>query len=232
MTERVLVVAAHPDDEAIGAGGSMALHAARGDQVDVVFMADGVTSRGEQQASDLIRQRNHAAYAACKALGAREPHFLGFPDNRMDTVALLDIVKPLEALIEELQATTIYTHHYGDLNLDHRLTHQAVMTACRPQQGMPVRTILCFEVLSSTEWQTPGSGNGFEPNWFVDISAGMEKKRQALACYAEEMRAPPHSRSLASIASLAQLRGAQVHSSQAEAFMLARHIVQPPSHTE
>lgn len=226
MTKRVLVVAAHPDDEVLGAGGAMALHAECEESVDVVFMADGVTSRTEIQSTGQIEKRNHAAFAACAILGAGDPGFLGFPDNRMETVPLLDIVKPLEALIDRLQPTTIYTHHYGDLNLDHRITHQAVMTACRPQADMPVTTILCFEVLSSTEWQTPSSGNAFEPNWFIDITGTMDKKCQALACYADEMRDAPHSRSMHGVASLASVRGVQIHRTHAEAFMLARHITQ------
>jgi LmbE family N-acetylglucosaminyl deacetylase len=224
MSDRILIVAAHPDDEVLGAGGTIALHTEKGDEVQVVFMADGVSSRQGEQSDDEVKQRNKAAFSACELLACKPPIFLGLPDNKMDTLALLDVVQPLEAIINKLKPSTIYTHHYGDLNLDHRITHQAVLTACRPQGQFSVKTILCFEVLSSTEWQTPSSGQSFEPNWFIDISTVIDKKNKALTCYSKEMRDPPHTRSIENTQHLSALRGAQVHCKHAEAFMLCRKI--------
>jgi LmbE family N-acetylglucosaminyl deacetylase len=222
MSNTVLVVAAHADDEALGCGGSLAKHVAAGDKVHVIFVADGVTSRGGTGQEDLVR-RQQATEKARQILGISTMTFLDLPDNRLDSLSLLDIVQPLEALIGELQPEIICTHHYGDLNVDHRLVHQAVMTACRPLPGSTVREILAFEVMSSTEWSSPGLAP-FIPNLFVDISAQMEIKMQALEAYALEMRASPHSRSLTHLRCLAQHRGNSVGVEAAEAFMVMRTI--------
>lgn len=225
MNEKVLIVAAHPDDEVLGCGGTILHHIKKGDQVDVIFMADGVGSRRNQIDSKEFQQRNNAALASCKILRTQTPIFLGFPDNKMDTLALLDIVKPLEKFINKIKPTTIYTHHYGDLNIDHRMTHQAAMTACRPQGDEGVKTILCFEVPSSTEWQTANSGQVFEPNWFVDIKEMLPNKLKALSAYQEEMREYPHARSIKNIINISMVRGASVGMENAEAFILVRQLI-------
>ena len=222
MTKTVLVVAAHPDDEALGCGGALARHADAGDHVHVMFLADGVMSR--QDAADAeIASRQDAADAAAKILGIRSLRYAGFPDNRLDAVAMLDIVQPVEAAIRDLAPDTIYTHHFGDLNVDHRQTHQAVMTACRPQPGSTVREILTFEVLSSTEWAGPG-WQPFQPAVYVDVGAQLERKLSALRAYDAEMRPFPHSRSYEHVISLAQHHGACIASAAAEAFMMMRSI--------
>lgn len=220
MSKTVLVVAAHADDEALGCGGTLAKHVAAGDKVHVVFVADGVTSRGGAGQEDLV-SRQRATENARNILGISTMAFLDLPDNRLDGLPLLDIVQPLEALIGKLAPEIVYTHHYGDLNFDHRLVHQAVMTACRPLPGSTVREILAFEVMSSTEWSSPGL-SPFLPNLFVDISAHMEIKMQALEAYGLEMRVPPHSRSMGHMRSLAKHRGYCVGVDAAEAFMVMR----------
>lgn len=222
MNKCVLVVAAHADDEVLGCGGSIARHAAAGDQVHVIFVADGVTSRPVAEEEELAR-RQRATEVAGKLLGISSSYFLGLPDNRLDSVPLLDIVQPLEALIGELAPEIVYTHHYGDLNLDHRLTHQAVMTACRPQPRATVREILTFEVMSSTEWNSTGH-TPFLPNLFVDIGEHLEFKMRALEAYELEMRASPHSRSLVHLRCLARHRGNSIGVEAAEAFMVMRMI--------
>ncbi|MCG8609249.1 MAG: PIG-L family deacetylase [Pseudomonadales bacterium] len=222
MNRTVLVVAAHSDDEALGCGGAIAKHVAGGDTVHVVFLADGVTSRactGEQGLSE----RNSAANQALKILGVKQSYMLGFPDNRMDTVPLLHIVQRLERVVEEVQPQIIYTHHNGDLNIDHRITHQAVLTACRPLPGATLREIYAFEVLSATEWNAPGV-YPFLPNVFIDISDYLEAKLRALAEYELEMREPPHSRSIANAKRLAELRGSFVGVNAAEAMTAVRLI--------
>lgn len=221
-----MVVAAHPDDEALGCGGTIARHASEGDEVHVVFMADGVTARGDSEQKSLER-RNEAAENAARLLGVTEPHFLGLPDNRLDSLPLLDIVQRLENHIRLVQPEVIYTHHHGDLNIDHCLTHQAVMTACRPQPGFCVKEIYAFEVLSSTEWQTPGY-RPFEANVYVDIGSYITAKRAALVSYEEEMREAPHSRSIENSIRQAQLRGSAVGLDYAEAFVLVRGIRRSP----
>lgn len=220
MSKTVLVVAAHADDEALGCGGSIAKHVAAGDRVHAVFVADGVTSRDGAGKADRIR-RQQATEKARSILGISTLAFLDLPDNRLDSVPLLNIVQSLETIVSELSPEIIYTHHYGDLNVDHRLVHQAVMTACRPLPGSPIKEILAFEVTSSTEWNSPGAAP-FLPNLFVDISAQMEIKMQALEAYLPEMRVPPHSRSTEHMRCLAKHRGYCMGVDAAEAFMVMR----------
>ena len=142
----------------------------------------------------------------------------------MDSVDLLDVVKSVEERIEKLQPDVVVTHHAGDLNIDHQITHQAVITACRPQPGQTVKRILSFEVPSATQWQSPTIGNPFVPNWFEDISESLDLKMEALHAYQSEMREWPHPRSLRAVEHLARWRGALVGCEVAEAFMLNRFI--------
>ena len=222
MSKQILVVVAHPDDEVLGCAGTIARHVSDGDKVYVVFMSDGVTSRTGVESNE-VEVRKQAAKDASNILGiVQSLRFLGFPDNRMDTVALLDIVQTLEQVINEIEPEVVYTHHSGDLNIDHKITHQAVMTACRPQPGFCVREIYSFEVLSSTEWST---NNPFIPNYFVDISDILELKISAIKAYNSELRLFPHARSIESIEALVKYRGASVGVHAAEAFRLERKIV-------
>lgn len=222
MGKTVLVVAAHTDDEALGCGGTIARHVAEGNSVYAVFLADGVTSRPDSTQEE-SEKRNNAAAKAHEILGIRKSYLLGFPDNKMDGVALLEIVQKLEGILDEIKPQIIYTHHHGDLNVDHQITHKAVITACRPVPESPIQEIYSFEVLSATEWNTPGV-DPFIPNVFVDISSYIEKKIEALSAYHMEMRSDPHSRSIANSERQAILRGSSVGVSAAEGFSLVRSI--------
>lgn len=221
---RILVVAAHPDDEAIGCGGTIARHHQAGDEVGLVFFTDGVGSRKGLH-SGATQVRNEAAKQAADILGAELVAAYDFPDNRLDTVALLDIVRPLEQVIERMRPDTIYTHFSGDLNVDHRCVSQAVMTAARPQPRNVVQRIYAFEIASSTGWAGTGAHANFVPNCFVDITSQWELKRAALESYSAEMRAHPHARSIPSLESLAIWRGSISGLRMAEAFILEREIV-------
>lgn len=219
----VMVIAAHPDDEVLGAGGTIARHVASGDSVSVVIVAEGATSRGvrtEERNRDETAALRGASAAAARELGIHPPVHFGLPDNRLDELALLDIVQLLEREIDRVRPEVIYTHHHGDLNIDHRIVHGAVLTAARPVPGCPVRAVYCFETPSSTEW---GQGM-FRPQRFVDISAWLEAKRRALECYVAEMRAFPHARSIESVEALARVRGVTCGLPAAEAFEVAREI--------
>lgn len=222
MNQTVLIIAAHTDDEALGCGGTIARHVAAGDVVHAVFMADGVSSRPDATTADM-EQRMASARQAHEILGLQRVEYLGLPDNRMDSLPLLDVVQALEAVIQTLSPQVIYTHHHGDLNIDHRITHQAVMTACRPQPDSTVREIYGFEVLSSTEWATPQQ-EPFAPNVFVDISAFLLTKHKALQAYRDEMRSAPHSRCIEHVEHLARHRGHSVGVDAAEAFVAIRLI--------
>lgn len=218
---KVVAVVAHADDEALGCGGTLARHVAEGDSVTVVYMADGVTSR--TNLDNGIEERQLASKNAQAILGIHSAYFLGLPDNRLDSLPLLDVVQPLEKIIQKLAPDQVYTHHYGDLNVDHRVTHNAVLTACRPQPGNNIKKIFSFEVMSSTEWNSPGL-LPFLPNHFVDISEFIDTKMKALNAYALEMRPSPHSRSYEHLKFLAYHHGLCVGVEAAEAFMIIRYL--------
>ena len=226
---KVLVVAAHPDDEVLGCGGTIARHVDSGDQVHVLIVAEGSTSRQHKrdrsQVGDELSALAKAAQAAGSILGAAGVNLLEFPDNRLDSLDRLDLIKRIEECVERYKPECIYVHHSGDVNVDHRRLHEAVVTACRPIPGHLVKRLLSFEVASSTEWQPPGSAPAFQPNWFVDISDQLERKREALMSYSSEMRDWPHARSLKAVEHLARWRGAQVGVEAAEAFCLLRQLV-------
>jgi len=225
MTETVLVVAAHPDDELLGCAGTLARHVAAKDDVHILIMGEGATSRADAPMSLVSELREHAVQAA-KIIGTQPPRFAGLPDNRLDEFPLLQITQRVEAEVAAVQPSVMYTHHGGDLNKDHRVLHQAVVTACRPQMSSPVRAIYAYETPSSTEWSSTAiDGEGFRPTRFVDISRHLEQKLRALACYRSEMRAFPHSRSIEGVRALATWRGAMSGYSAAEAFVVVRERV-------
>lgn len=221
-----LVVAAHPDDEALGCGGVMARLANEGAAVHVAFLADGVGARsdGRMVTDEETEARRAAARAACEVLGAESPRFDDLPDNRLDTVPRLEVIQRAESIIEAVQPDTIFTHHAGDVNIDHRRVHEAVVTACRPQPGHPVRRLLFFEVVSSTEWQPPASAAAFQPQCYFDITGTLATKRESLRAYEAEMRPWPHARSMDAVEHLARWRGATVGLEAAEAFMIGRQV--------
>lgn len=223
MTARIAAIFAHPDDEVLACGATLARHAAAGDEVRILILATGLTSRGAVPPEELARLRDHAA-AAAAALGAAGVELANFPDNAMDSLPLLDVVKRVEAFLDGFPADTIYTHHAGDVNVDHRVTHQAVITACRPLPGACVRTILAGEVNSSTEWTPPGSLPAFLPSEFVTVEATLAAKLAAMECYPGELRQWPHPRSLKGIKALARWRGTQSGCEAAEAFVTVRRL--------
>lgn len=220
--KRILVVAAHADDEALGCGGTIAAEAEKGSDVTVMFLTNGVGARNVEPSDPAIARRAEASRRSGNILGVKGIVQQNFPDNRLDSVPLLDVVKSIESVVAEFQPSVILTHFSGDLNVDHRICHTAVVTATRPQPGHCVSTILAFEVASSTEWAF--SPAGFAANYFVDISRQLEKKLKALDAYHEEMRANPHPRSAGSIEALARWRGSTVGCAAAEAFSVVRAI--------
>ena len=229
MTNSVAVLAAHPDDEVLGCGGTLARMALSGRAVHILLMADGETARAGDASPSIdparLAARTAAAENACTRLGCASVEVLVLPDNRLDGMELLDVVKRIESFLERYQPSTVLTHHAGDVNIDHRIVHEAAIAACRPQPGHPVKELLFFEVPSSSEWRPPGSATSFNPNWFVDISTTLATKLDALQAYEAELRAFPHPRSVRAVEALARWRGATVGVDAAEAFVLGRNII-------
>jgi LmbE family N-acetylglucosaminyl deacetylase len=225
MTQRetgaVAVITAHPDDEVLGFGGVIARHVQRGADVRILILATGLASRGTAEAQQLAELQEQGRRAAA-ILGARI-EFADFPDNRMDSVPLLDVVQRVEAFLAGFAPVRVYTHHAGDLNIDHRVAQSAVLTACRPLPGATVRTVLAGEVNSATDWAGPGA-MPFMPTEYCDISSTLELKLKAMACYAGELRDWPHARSLDGIRAQARFRGAQAGLEAAEAFVTLRRL--------
>lgn len=225
--ENILVFAAHPDDEVLGLGGTVRRLTDEGAIVRAVIMAEGLTSRKtsrEEVDSSLLFQLQEDTKKAADIIGYKSIEFCGLPDNRMDGVELLDVIKLVSKYVEKYQPDTIFTHHHGDLNIDHRITCEAVLTACRPIGDYTVKRIYAFETLSSTEWDFNYT-NPFMPNIYFDIEKTLDAKLMAMKCYHSELRDFPHPRSMEGIQKLAGLRGSQVGCSAAEAYMLIREIV-------
>lgn len=222
MTNIAAVVVAHPDDEVLACGGTMAKLAARGIPVHVLILATGLASRGAADAGAYDALRAHARTAIIDVLGCSSVSFGEFPDNRMDSVALLDVVKRIEAFLEETGADTIFTHHPGDVNIDHGVTAHATLTATRPLPGSRIRRVWAGEVISSSEWGF--SERRFVPNAWVDISDCRDRKIEAMSAYKSELRQFPHPRSLEALRALSVLRGSEIGAPAAEAFQILRQI--------
>lgn len=222
------MIAAHPDDEVLGMGGTIAKHTSKRDNVSIIYLATGITSRNknnskknkEDNLKDIKKLQNDAKKSA-KLLKVKNIKFYDFPDNEMDGIGLLKIVKIIENEIKIIKPDRIYTNHYNDLNVDHRAVFNATITACRPSSIYSVKEILCFEVLSSTEWNYPYK---FNANYFVDVKGNIDKKIKAMKCFSGEIRKFPHPRSPENIHHVAGRWGAISGFVEAEAFELIRRI--------
>ncbi len=220
---RILTVAAHPDDETLGAGATMALHASQGDEVWVCILSDGVTARHGH-----VELQKDCASRACDVLGVGNVVFCGLPDQRLDTLPLLDLITPIEKCVAELRPDVVLTHFKEDSNQDHRVVFQATLIATRPVNGTAVGRVMCYEVAGSTEWAGPFQESVFAPNVYVDVSSTLETKIAAMRAYAEtavsEVRPFPHPRSYEAIEIYARRHGVTAGLAAAEPFMLVREV--------
>ena len=217
--DTVFVIAAHPDDEILGCGATIAEHSSRGDDVHILILGTGLLARNnpKDNAASLSKLNAHAKKAA-KIVGARSISFCDFPDNQFDSVPLLKIIKEIEKIAKQIKPSIVYTHNHSDVNIDHRQTSLACQAAFRPLPKSSVKSVFAFEVPSSTEWNFINS-NRFCPNTFFSLSEkSLSKKINALESYESEIKNFPHPRSSEYLKALAKIRGAQAGFFLAEAF--------------
>lgn len=219
----ILIVAAHPDDEVLGCFATVADMIKKGKTAATVILGTGKTSRGETSQKELEELKTETKNAN-EVIGINKVYFADFPDNAFDSVSLLNIVKEIEKIIAIEKPEIIFTHHIGDMNIDHQITHKAVLTATRPMKDECVKTIYAMEIPSSTEWNSFDRNTAFVANCFFDVSESVELKVKAMSCYKSELREFPHPRSLEYIRLLAKINGAKVGIDFSENFQLVRSI--------
>lgn len=225
MNKKILIVAAHPDDEVLGCFGTVARLIKEGYEAYTLILGEGKTSRDEIRDAvskkDELELLDSEIQKANDAIGVKRVFIYNFADNRFDSVDLLDIVKVVSKVKEEVKPDIIFTHFENDLNIDHRITYQAVITATRPMEDECVKEIYSFEILSSTEWNYPLS---FSPDTYFDISDTLELKLGAMRAYKSELCEYPHPRSLEGIELNAKYQGMRVGKKYVEAFKTVRDV--------
>lgn len=214
--KKILVIAAHPDDEVLGCGGALALHTRAGDQVTIVIVCEGESLRYGENG---VGQRDHIKAAAAK-LGVSDVRLLGYPDQKLDTLTLTELIKSLEEVVHVLQPNVVYCQYGGDINRDHQILFKALLVATRPTESY-IDAVYAFDTASSTEWGHPQT---FVPDTWVDISSTLEIKLEAMACYESELRAYPHPRSLEALRYRSKAWGNRNCLDAAEVFMTVRRI--------
>jgi len=223
MKKKILVISAHPDDDALGCGGTIAKFSKENASIFAVYFTDGVSARlnNKNLKKDILDRKKHSVKAA-KILGINKCIFFSYPDNKLDKIPLLEITQKIEKIIKEIKPEIIITHSEHELNIDHQIINRAVITATRPKPKSIIKKILLFETLSSSEWKFSNKKNFFNPNYFVDISKTINRKISALRCYKKEMMKWPHPRSVKGVRNLAMYRGQSVGLKYVEAFYLLR----------
>lgn len=229
--KKIFVVVAHPDDEVLGIGGTVhRLVVEFQCSVRAIILGEGITSRSDHRDPKLwqseINIHRQNIETARKAIGYESVGIYDFPDNRFDTVALLDIIKVIEKEKEEFQPEVVFTHHGGDVNIDHQRTFEAVITACRPMEHELVKTIITFETMSGTEWRASTDPHHFTPNLFIEIGQkDLNAKITAMEAYEFEKREYPHPRSPEALEIRAKMWGVANGVRFAEALHLVRAII-------
>ena len=225
MSKKILIVVAHPDDEVLGCFGTVARLIKEGYEAYTLILGEGKTSRDEKRVvenkKDEIEILNSEIKRANDTIGIKKTFIYNFADNRFDSVDLLDIVKVISKVKEEIKPDIIFTHYENDLNIDHTITYKAVLTATRPMKNECVKEIYSFEILSSTEWNYPIS---FSPDVYFDIEDFIDIKLEAMKKYYSELCEYPHPRSLDGIKLNAQYNGMRVGKKYVEAFKCIRII--------
>lgn len=219
--KKCLVVCAHPDDETLGLGGTLAIRAEKGEKVFVLIFADGQFARDKTKKG--IENRQKQAKKACEILGVTDVKFLNYEDQKLDTIPLVELAGQIESVIKKWKPDTVYTHYGDDVNQDHRKLFEATLVAARPTPHSDITNLICYETPSSTEWGSVQQM--FKPNLFVNIDSVLQKKIKALAQYKNEINQYPHPRSIDAIVNRARYWGSTVGTKHAEAFISLREII-------
>lgn len=227
LNKKILVIAAHPDDEILGCGGTIAKYIKQGAKVKTIILTKGISSRYEKitnKVKNIQSKLRKSSMLANRAIGVKEISYYDLSDNEFDNKSLLSLVKILEKEIKKFKPNKIFTHFINDLNIDHQYIAKAVITAARPEYKSSVSEIIFFEVNSSTDYQINSNGMQFEPNFFVDISKTLKNKKNALNLYKSEMKKYPHSRSVKAIIDKNITTGNSFGLLACEAFQIVRKI--------
>jgi LmbE family N-acetylglucosaminyl deacetylase len=222
MKNKVLVIAPHADDEVLGCGGTIARHTSEGDEVHILIVTCGIS---DIYSPEFLERGRQEARDAGNLLNVSSVKFLDFPAPKLDTIDGYKLASAISEVIRALSPNVLFLPHRGDIHTDHQAVYQAALVAARPINDCSVTQILSYETLSETEWAPPCADVAFIPTVFVDITNYLELKLKAMYCYQNQLKHPPHPRSLQTIEALARLRGATVGLPAAEAFMLVRNVV-------
>ena len=225
---KILIIASHPDDEVLGCGASIKRFSQEGKDVHVYILGEGITSRHSSNGAEVsaeVKALQATSQKVASFLGAKSCRVGDLPDNRFDTLAMLDIVRKIEGVVQELQPDTVFTQDAGDLNIDHAVTFRAALTAVRPIAGSCVKRFFSYEVNSSTDWAFGRFKPVFNPNYFVDVSRFIDSKIEAMKMYVGEDREFPHPRSDKAIMAQAQKLGSVCGCAAAEAFQIIFSII-------
>ena len=224
--KKVLIIAAHPDDEVLGMGGTIAKIVIAGKQVDLLIVTDGSSSqyRGANNLQEIIEAKKLETRHCADVLGIKDIYYGGLPDMKLDCMPHIDINQAIEQIIDKVQPDTVFTHFWGDVNCDHQNVYKSTLVAVRPVMGQVVRELYCYRVPSSTEWTPNKDDTMFMPNFFVDIEQYAEQKYKAFACYSTELRDYPHPRSVQYLRESDKAAGLRVGMLAAEEFVLMRKL--------
>ncbi len=225
--KKVLVIAAHPDDEVLGVGGTIAKLTAVGAECHLLIVTDGSSAqyRDSENLAEIIETKKMETKGCANVLGFKSINYGGLPDMKLDKTPHITINKVIENVINEIQPETIFTHFWGDVNRDHQEVYNSTLVAVRPVMGQVVKELYCYRVPSSTEWTPNKSDTMFMPNFFVDISEYAELKYKAFAKYSTELRDYPHPRSVQYLREADRAAGLRVGMLVAEEFVLLRKLV-------
>lgn len=224
--KKILVIAAHPDDEVLGVGGTIAKLSREGNEVNILIVTDGSSSQYSNNIHlvDIIKNKANETKECAKILGIKNIFYGQLPDMKLDTIPHIEINRAIEQIINEIQPDTVFTHFWGDVNIDHQNIYRSTLVAVRPLMGQVVKQLLCYRVPSSTEWTPNKPDTIFTPNVFVDISQVAERKYKAFSQYRTELREYPHPRSVRYLRETDISNGLQVGFLSAETFMLLRDL--------